>query len=212
MLLYYITDRTQFPGDESERRDRLLAKVAEAARAGIDYIQLREKDLCGRALESLARDAVHRIRQANDQTRLMVNSRTDVALAANAHGVHLRSADVSPAEVRKIWQVGGGARQPVVAVSCHEEFEVARAEEAGANFVVFGPVFAEKGPSEAKGTDQLLRVCRKGIPVLALGGVALENAGDCAAAGASGIAGIRLFQKNDIGQVAEKLRGEWRQR
>ena len=209
MLLYYITDRTQFSGDESERRERLLEKIAEAAGAGIDYVQLREKDLSGRELESLARDAVHLIRQANGQTRLMVNSRTDVALAVNAHGVHLRSADVSPAEVRKIWQTGRGPRQPVIAVSCHEEFEVASAEKAGANFVVFGSVFAEKSPSPAKGRDRLLRVSESPIPVLALGGVTLENAPGCAAAGASGIAGIRLFQKNDIRRVADRLRTEW---
>jgi thiamine-phosphate pyrophosphorylase len=212
LLLYYITDRTQFPGDESERRGRLLEKVAEAARAGIDYVQLREKDLSGRVLESLARDAIHLIRQANDETRLMINSRTDVALAANAHGVHLRSADISPAEVRKIWQAGHGPGQPVVAVSCHDEFEVAGAQKEGANFVVFGPVFAEKGRSEAKGRDRLLQVCQNPIPVLALGGVTLENAHACVAAGASGIAGLRLFQNHDIGRVAEKLRGEWDRR
>jgi thiamine-phosphate pyrophosphorylase len=212
LLLYYITDRTQFPGDESERRLRLLEKIAEAARAGIDYVQLREKDLGGRALESLARDAVHLIRQAHGPTRLMVNSRTDVALAANAHGVHLRSADVSPAEVRKIWQAGQGPSQPVVAVSCHHEFEVASAETAGANFVVFGPVFEEKGPFQAKSRDRLLQVCRNQVPVLALGGVTLKDAHACVAAGASGIAGIRLFQKNDISRVAEKLRAEWGRR
>ncbi|MBO0911315.1 MAG: thiamine phosphate synthase [Acidobacteria bacterium] len=209
MLLYYITDRTQFPGGESERRGRLLEKIAEAARAGVDYVQVREKDLCGRDLESLVRDAVELVEQANGRTRLLVNSRTDVALAANAHGVHLRSADVSPAEVKKIWQAGAGGRRPVVAVSCHDRLEVASAEKSGAEFVVFGPVFAPKGPWQAKASDELLQVSRNPIPVLALGGVTLENAHGCVAAGASGIAGIRLFQKNEISRVAEKLRGEW---
>ena len=61
-LLYYITDRTQFAGDEPSRRSALLAKIADAASAGVDYIQLREKDVSTRELESLARDAVHAIR------------------------------------------------------------------------------------------------------------------------------------------------------
>jgi len=208
LLLYYITDRTQFPGDESERRRRVLEKVAEAAGAGVDYVQLREKDLCGRELERLARDAVDLVRQPSQQTRLLVNSRTDIALAAHAHGVHLRSADLAPAEVRKIWQAAQGL-EPVVAVSCHDEFEVARAEKAGADFVVFGPVFRDKGAAEAKGRDGLLRVTANPIAVLALGGITLENAHGCASAGARGIAGIRLFQENDIGRVAEKLRAEW---
>src|SRR5205807_9754974 len=100
-LLYYITDRTAFPGDELSRRHRLLEKIAEAARAGVDYIQLREKDLAARDLEALAREAVSIIRGAGIlstghrplATALLINSRTDVALAARADGVQLRSDD-----------------------------------------------------------------------------------------------------------------------
>ena len=107
-LLYYITDRTQFPGDEHARRRALLAKIAEAARTGVDYIQLREKDLSARELEDLARESVGMIRQVGAEnralrTRLLINSRTEVALAADADGVHLRSEDVSPLTVRSIW-------------------------------------------------------------------------------------------------------------
>src|SRR5580700_10086546 len=98
-LLYYITDRSQFSGGEPVRRDALLAKIAEAVRAGVDYIQLREKDLNARELEMLARDAladVHngaalrtesRELRTDVRTRLLINSRTDVALAAGADGV-----------------------------------------------------------------------------------------------------------------------------
>src|ERR1700733_12038404 len=133
-LLYYITDRTQFPGDEHARRRALLAKIAEAAHAGVDYIQLREKDLSTRELEHLARESVGMIRQVGTEnrellTRLLINSRTDVALAAGADGVHLRSEDVSPLTVRSIWaevialapQTGAqsDAQRPLVAASCH---------------------------------------------------------------------------------------------
>ena len=86
-LLYYITDRTAFADDEPTRRRLLLEKIREATLAGVDYIQLREKDLSSRDLESLAREAVRVIREAlptgHDplSTALLVNSRTDVALA-----------------------------------------------------------------------------------------------------------------------------------
>ena len=107
-LLYYITDRTQFPGDEHARRRALLAKIAEAAHAGVDYIQLREKDLSTRELEHLARESRGMIQQVGAEnrelrTRLLINSRSDVALATDADGVHLRSEDVSPLTVRSIW-------------------------------------------------------------------------------------------------------------
>src|SRR5712691_9299931 len=101
-LLYYITDRSQFPGDERARRHALLAKVTEAARAGVDYIQLREKDLSARELETLARQAVAAVRENSPSTRLLINSRTDVALAAGVDGVHLRADDVAPHEVRQV--------------------------------------------------------------------------------------------------------------
>src|SRR5580765_5190353 len=131
-LLYYITDRMAFGTDEPTRRRLLLEKIAEAARAGVDYIQLREKDLLTRQLESLASGAVavlHRLRTENRELRttLLINSRTDVALAVGADGVHLRSEDITPGEVRNLWEkCGAGAparesspRDPLVGVSCH---------------------------------------------------------------------------------------------
>jgi thiamine-phosphate pyrophosphorylase len=216
LLLYYITDRAQFPGSELERREQLLNKVAEAALAGIDFVQLREKDLSSRQLETLARDAMARIRGSHSRTRtrLLINSRTDVALAAGADGVHLRSDDIrsddiSPMDVRKIWREGGGASDPVIAASCHSDSEIETAEEAGTNFVVFGPVFGKNAEPGTKpvGLDILHRACQHKIPVFALGGISLENAGLCLEAGAKGIAGIRIFQENDIGEIVAKLRG-----
>jgi thiamine-phosphate pyrophosphorylase len=241
-LFYYITDRTAFPGDEPARRRRLLEKIAEAARAGVDYIQLREKDLPARELESLAREAVRAVREAgrlatrNRQpaTALLLNSRTDVALAAGADGVHLRSDDVSPQEVREIWKHSGasagfdtlgqkspllakaarsGAPQvsrkaPLVGVSCHTPAEVVQAAAKGATFAVFAPVFEKKDAPAVRptGLAMLEQACQANIPVLALGGITLANAQSCLAAGAAGIAAIRLFQENDIAQVVRHLR------
>lgn len=220
-LLYYITDRTAFPGNESERRHRLLEKIAEAARAGVDYIQLREKDLTTRELESLARDAVKVIWEIAQKDRapssvpaLAINSRTDVALAAGADGVHLRSEDVSPEEVRKVFRgVGAPARQPslripLIAVSCHSPAEAAKAMASQATFAVFAPVFEKKDSPEARpaGLVRLREACQSNIPVLALGGITLTNARSCLEAGAAGIAAIRLFQENDIADVVQQLR------
>jgi thiamine-phosphate pyrophosphorylase len=221
-LLYYITDRAVFPGDESARRRSLVEKIAEAARAGIDYIQLREKDLPARDLELLAREAVSAIRQSSHlRPSLLINSRTDVALAVQADGVHLPSNDISPQDVRAAWaKCGAGtpfdrlragpARQnsprgPRIAVSCHSPAEVKQAAASTATFAVFGPIF-EKKTVQPAGLRLLREACQSNIPVLALGGITLANANACLEAGAAGIAAIRLFQDNDIAAVVKQLR------
>lgn len=219
MLLYYITDRLQFPGNEPKRSHLLLRKIAEAATARVDYIQLREKDLPARELESLSQEAAQIILNSGSSTGLLINSRTDIALAAKVHGVHLTSSDISPVDAHKIWREAHGPLKPIIAVSCHSEADLIAAESASdrvsagvharpasADFVVFGPVFGKDGATAA-GLDQLQKASRHRIPVLALGGVTIENAHLCMEAGASGIAGIRLFQQNDIARVVTKLRG-----
>jgi thiamine-phosphate pyrophosphorylase len=234
-LLYYITDRTQFPGDELARRLALINKIAEAARSGVDYIQLREKDLSARELEEVGQEAVRVLRGTNTSsagqnltpTRLLINSRTDIALTVGADGVHLRSDDVSPTQARvvadtvlaqnsKLASRDSLARSPrpatrdfLVAVSCHSEEEVISLGSQNADFVVFAPVFEKSGlpRSRTLGLDQLRQSCGHNVPVLALGGVTLDNAQSCLEAGAAGIAGIRLFQQNPISDVVGEL---WR--
>ncbi|MGA2359453.1 MAG: thiamine phosphate synthase [Terriglobales bacterium] len=215
-LLYYITDRSQFRGDECARRRDLLAKVAEAARACVDYIQLREKDLSTRELEMLAREAVAIVRENSSLTRLLINSRTDVALAAGADGVHLRADDLSPREARAVVRVSDQipVQRPLatdhflVATSCHSNADVIRADSEGADFVVFAPVFEKNNAPGRRptGLAALHEACRAKIPVLALGGVTMENAAWCLEAGAAGVAGIRLFQENKIEDVVRALR------
>jgi thiamine-phosphate pyrophosphorylase len=209
LLLYYITDRSLFTGDEASRRSRLLATVVQAAECGVDYIQLREKDLSPHELEALARDIVRQLGTENQKlkTAFLINSRTDIGLASGAAGVHLRSDDITPAEVRKIWsQCGAGTLARVtVGKSCHSRAEVAGAAQEGADFAVFGPVF-EKERSQPTGLEALHEACQEKIPVLALGGITMENAGACLRAGAAGIAAIRLFQENEIGSVVAALR------
>jgi thiamine-phosphate pyrophosphorylase len=228
-LLYYITDRRAFPGDERSRCRRLLEKIKEATRAGVDYIQLREKDLSSRELESLARETVSIIRESSQlgtknrerRTALLINSRTDVALAVQADGVHLRSDDISPQEVKAAWtkcgsgKCGAGALArelppplAVIGVSCHFAEEVAQAAVNGATFAVLAPIFEKNDvPTTPPGGLPILQqASQANIPVLGLGGITLANAHSCLEAGAAGIAGIRLFQDNDIAAVGKALR------
>ena len=209
MLLYYITDRAELGHTESDRRRRLLQTIEEAVACGIDFIQLREKDLPIRELEILGTQAEQIVRESRGgSTRLLVNSRVDVAIAAQAQGVHLRSNDISPLDARAAWRKVDGKQLPVIAVSCHTEAEVARAAESGADFVVFGPVFEKKNTADfvPRGLDRLHSACAFKIPVLAIGGVTHENAALCVNAGAAGVAGIRLFQDRDMTDTVTRLR------
>jgi len=213
MVLYYITERSAFLGDEANRRRQLIAKIAEAAGAGIDCIQLRERDLAAGELDSLGWEAVHAVREANPRTKLLVNSRTDVALSIGADGVHLRGDDIRPQEVTAVRHKatrnsGLQTREWLSAVSCHSIEDVRRAEAEGGSFAVLGPIFGKHAAStvHALGLEPLEVACRGKLPVLALGGVTLENAGACMAAGAAGIAAIRLFQNSPTEEVIRELR------
>lgn len=211
MLLYYITDRTQFAGSPGQQRQHLVSTALAAARAGVDLIQLREKDLAARDLEMLARELLHALKDF-PHTRLLVNSRTDVAIAAGAHGVHLPADDITASEARAIF-IKAGVKQPMIGTSCHSAGEVAKSEAHGADLAVFGPIFEKEGRKiSTAGLASLREVCKRPgaaaarMPVLALGGVTLENASACLACGADGIAGIRLFQAGETAHVGEKLR------
>lgn len=179
LIRCYITDRTSCPRD-------LLENIERNIRDGVEYIQLREKDLSARELLAFAIRAVDAAR--GSATRILINDRTDVALAAGAHGVHLRSGSFRPEELRAIVPAGF-----VIGVSCHTHEDLR--EAAAADFAVYGPVFASPGKGPPTGIDALAAAIRNSpVPVLALGGVTLANAHQCLDAGAAGIAAIRLFQ------------------
>jgi thiamine-phosphate pyrophosphorylase len=204
MLLYYITDRKQFGGSAADQQQKLLEKIHECAAAGVDYIQLREKDLTTRELEQLAAKVIAAI-PSGSVTRVLINSRIDVALACGAHGVHLPVNFLSPSEARAIF-ARAGKGDAVIGISTHSAAEVASAGAHGADFAVFGPVFEKVGIASRGGLLQLAALTRRSLPVLALGGITLENAKQCVEAGAGGIAGIRIFQQSNVHATVTALR------
>jgi len=208
MLLYYITDRKSFAGTDAQQRVALLRRIADAARAGVDYIQLREKDLSPHDLERLAYQAVHAVRDNSTTTRLLVNSRADVALAAGADGVHLPAVEIDASEVRALWMRCSSSR-PLIGVSAHSTADVRYAQAHGADFVLLAPIF-EKVQTGTPGIGlEAVRAASAdavSFAVVALGGVALSNARSCIEAGAVGIAGIRLFQQGDVLETVRQLR------
>lgn len=217
MFLYYITDRKQLSTDPEKSIQLLLERIRQAAEAGIDAIQLREKDLTAQELLSLAQRAMAAVNEANTRRvstlpmRLLINSRVDLAAACGCQGVHLRSDDMSPADARAIL-LQAGAEQPFIGVSCHSISEVELAAGHGADFVVFGPVFGKGQNGQATGTNALSEACKSvaggnyRVPVVALGGISLDNAAACLEAGAAGIAGIRLFQNGNALRTLSHLR------
>jgi thiamine-phosphate pyrophosphorylase len=180
MIRCYITDQ-----------GAMLRAIERAIAQGVEFIQIREKDMPARELARLVRAALSLLDPGG--TRILVNDRADVASACGAHGVHLPGGSIAPCTVRKALPAGA-----TVGVSCHKEEEVLRAEEEGADFAVFGPVFytASKARYGAPlGLEALRRACGGvRMPVLALGGVTARNAAWCVDAGAAGIAGISMFQ------------------
>jgi thiamine-phosphate pyrophosphorylase len=169
LLRYAITDRTQYAETEPKRHASLVAQASRLAAEGVDYIQLREKDLPAQDLIGLAREILSVIRETRSGTRLLINSRADIALAAGAHGVHLPSGEeqLTPEQIRHLFlghqdnsgrhsdpELAEGEASPpfsyaatgsklIVSVSCHTLDDVGRARKSGADLILFGPVFGK---------------------------------------------------------------------
>jgi thiamine-phosphate pyrophosphorylase len=188
-MLSYITDRRNLGGRP------LLFTIQAAIRSGIDLIQIREKDLDTRSWLELVQSAA--ALACPSGSRVVVNDRLDVARATGARGVHLSGQSMPAEAVRRavppdFW----------IGVSCHSAEEVWVAESAGADYALLGPIFGTEskriyGPPLGLGVlERAARGARR-LPVLALGGITVERAAECIAAGAAGIAGISIFQQGD---------------
>ncbi len=202
--LCYITDRRALEPKP------LLPLVLEAVRAAVDLVQIREKDLATRQQLTLVGAAVVEARQAGSGTRVVVNDRLDVALAAGAHGVHLGTQSMPAPAVRRIVP-----KDFLVGVSCHSLREALEAESAGADYAFLGPIF--ETPSKIQygpplGLETLRDVAaRVTIPLYALGGITVERVRLCLEAGAAGIAGISVFQNAvSVGERVRELRAQLR--
>jgi thiamine-phosphate pyrophosphorylase len=199
MLRCAITSRTLYPGDELQQQATLVRQAFRWASDGIDLIQLREKHIPAAALAALAREILQAI--ATSPTRLLINSRPDIAIATRAHGVHLTASpdELIPTQVRDLY-AAANLPGPIITISCHTLEDVHRAHQNKADAILFAPVFekiiAGEISTPGQGLDRLraASAAASPIPVYALGGVTLENARSCLDAGAAGIAGIRLFQ------------------
>lgn len=204
-MLYAITDRRLYGSGENERCVRLLEMTAIWAAHGVDFIQLREKDLPVRQQVEIARAMLQILREARTSTRLLINGRPDVAMACGADGIHLTShaGELTPAEAGSIF--AGRPTQPYISVACHTLQEVEAARTHLADSILFAPVFGkfvhqDEGPALmllGSGLAMLEEACRVAgpVPVFALGGVTAQNAAQCLRAGAAGVAAIRLVQE-----------------
>ena len=206
-ILYLITRgaTTEATTPTSPEFKKILEQVEAAAVAGIDLIQIREKRLSARVLFELTRQTVALTR--GGVTRVLVNDRADIAAGAGADGVHLTTTSVDAATIRKIF-----GPEFLIGASTHSVEEARSSRQGGADFVVFGPVFETSSKREygtPVGVEKLAAATREfdGFPVLALGGVTMDNFGLCLDAGARGVAGIGLFSHpQELERIAAQIR------
>lgn len=200
-IVCYVTDRRSLGA--ADPTAELLGRIRLAVQAGADWVQIREKDLQGRELLALTREAIAAANEAAaasaSRVRVCVNDRLDVAIAAGAAGVHLGGESAPVADVVHWCRSGSGPPGFEIGASCHSVEDAREAERAGASYLFFGPVF--ETPSKQtfgapQGVQRLADVCAAiRVPVIAIGGISEANAPVCIRAGASGIAAIRMFQR-----------------
>jgi thiamine-phosphate pyrophosphorylase len=205
-IVCYVTDRKGIGSGDAIRS--VTERIRLAAASGVDWVQIRERDLGAKELLALVKHAV-----ASGTTKVIVNDRLDVALAAGAAGVHLGRESAPVTEVVRWCRAGNAPAGFLIGASCHGLEEAREAEAMGASYVFFGPVFEtpSKRPfGPPQGIAKLAEVCGQvRIPVIAIGGVDEKNAAECIRARAAGIAAIRLFQENveqeDLRSIVNRL-------
>jgi thiamine-phosphate pyrophosphorylase len=210
MFLCAITGGHDPAATLSQRLDHLVDQARSWARGGVQLIQIREKDLTPADLLELSTAAVAAVREHSSATRVLVNGPAALAHAAGADGVHLRSHASHDAiqAARHTFH----PQAPIISVACHTSADVVRIRNFAADFIVFAPVFGKRLPGgeslPGAGLALLAEACTAAghVPVLALGGVTADNASGCIAAGAAGIAAIRLFQQDDWRLLAAPAR------
>ena len=199
MIQYAITDRRFFPGDERQKHVALIQQASALGQAQVDFLQLREKDLLASDLLSLAR-GLRAVLPRGGKLRLLLNGPAALAAQGGADGVHLpdgwAARDLSAA--RTAFR-NAGLPGPILSVSAHTLSDVHAACSAGADLILFGPVFEKRLRDDkvlpGKGLAALAEAAHiaAATPLLALGGLTAANVSSCLAAGAAGTAAIRFF-------------------
>lgn len=214
-ILCYVTDRRALRGGATPRN--LVEQIGAAIDTGVDWVQVRERDLPGRALGEIVRAAV---RFGSEKfaghpeiprARIIVNDRLDIAIAAGADGVHLGGESLPVGEINKMRSNGVLPEGFLIGASCHSVEGAQALEREGADYAFFGPIFETPAKirfGAPQGIERLREVCGSvRIAVIAIGGIMIENAPDCITAGAAGIAAIRLFQDAwDLRPAVARLR------
>jgi len=187
-LIYLITDGEMTAQNFSQKKSQTLELIEIAARNNISLIQIREKKLSARLVFELAREAVNLTQ--NTVTKLLVNDRADIALAANADGVHLTARSLSAGAIRRAFP-----KDFIIGVSTHTIEEAGNAKNQTADFVTFSPIFSMPNKDKFQGIENLREVCEKlkPFPVIALGGIDETNYKSVLENGASGFAAIRFL-------------------
>ena len=188
-LTYLITKGDLSPDNFEHRKEEIVENVAAAVRVNISMVQIREKNVTAKQLLELTREAVSIV--SGSQTKVLVNGRSDVAVAAEAHGVHLPENGLPIAAVRRSF-----TSPFLIGASVHSLEAALSARDGGADFVVFGPVF-DSGKKRGKGIDELRGVCSAmgEFPVFAVGGIDGNNRAEVLHAGAAGYAAIRYLNR-----------------
>jgi thiamine-phosphate diphosphorylase len=198
----------RLPVTRSGQKLALLGKICDVAAAGVDWIQLREKDLNAKELAALARQAISSIPRS---CRVLINDRLDVARAVRAGGVHLGEESIPVQEAKRFVRERGMDKDFLIGASVHSLEGARSAERDGADYIVFGPIFATSSKEiygKPQGLEKLADICSEiSIPVFAIGGITAENARECYAQEVRGICAIGVFQKaSDLATVVKQLR------
>ncbi|MEO7660634.1 MAG: thiamine phosphate synthase [Pyrinomonadaceae bacterium] len=201
-IIYVITAGDATDLDFAVQKRKIVRLAAIAVELNISLIQIREKKLSARNVFELA--AAVAAEAHDSSTRILVNDRADIAVAAGADGVHLTTNSIPADIIRKTF-----SKDLIIGVSAHTAKAAANASANGADFAVFGPVFDTPGKGEPHGINGLSEVCRAvdGFPIIGLGGVDESNCSEIIAAGARGVAAIRALNDPDaMRRITQKLR------
>ncbi|HSK73131.1 MAG TPA: thiamine phosphate synthase [Pyrinomonadaceae bacterium] len=201
-MIYLITTGEATAENFNRQKEQILKIIKASVEAKISLIQIREKKLTARLLFELARASA--LITKNTETKLLINDRADIALAAGADGVHLTSVSIPTNIIRRNFP-----ENFIIGVSAHSLEKAENAKEQGADFVTFSPIFFTPNKGEPQGLENLRKVCEKlkPFPVVALGGIDENNYKTVLQSGASGFAAIRFLNNTDnLRKITKELR------